>query len=68
MEDARKAKESNDYSGLHIIDFYPLPHYGNPPFTDVADSVFQEYSLKINLLPISNTQFIVVKGNSINVI
>jgi dipeptidase E len=55
MDDARKAKELNDYSGLHIIDFYPLPHYGNPPFTEAAESICQEYFSKIDLLPIRNT-------------
>jgi len=57
MDETKKASELTEYSGLHLVDFYLLPHYLNFPF--------EEYSPKIDLRPISNNQVITVLGDEI---
>lgn len=63
VDDKTKAPELKDYSGLGIINFYPLPHYGNEPFTEIIENIYKEYHEKIPLIPISNTQVIEFKNN-----
>ena len=33
----------NDFRGLSLIDFYPLPHFGDFPFEDITKNIIQEY-------------------------
>ncbi len=68
VDDKNVATELNEYSGLGIVDFYPLPHFGNEPFTEIMEEVYNEYKEKIPLIPISNTQVIEVKGNESHVV
>lgn len=63
VDDKTKAPELKNYSGLGLIDFYPLPHYGNEPFAESIEYVYQEYQKKIPLIPISNLQVIEFKNN-----
>lgn len=68
VDDKTKAPELKDYSGLDIIDFYPLPHYESEPFTEIIEEVFNTYKEQIRIIPISNTQVIEVNGTGIQVI
>lgn len=63
MDDPTKAPELQHYHGLDIIDIYPLPHYGNAPFKEVAAQIYQEYHNRLPIVSISNTQVIEVKGD-----
>ncbi|MDO5616341.1 MAG: Type 1 glutamine amidotransferase-like domain-containing protein [Cruoricaptor ignavus] len=63
MDDKDKAPMLEDYSGLGIVGFYPLPHHGNEPFAESVENIINEYGSKINLVPISNTQVIEVKND-----
>ena len=65
MDEPKKAPELTDYSGLHLVDFYLLPHYLNFPFKESSQKVVNEYSPKIDLRPISNNQVITVLGDEI---
>ena len=65
MDETKKAPELTDYSGLHLVDFYFLPHYLNFPYKEVTQKIVNEYSQKIDLRPISNNQVITVLGNEI---
>ena len=65
MDDTKKAPELTDYSGLHLVDFYFLPHYLNFPFKEITQKIVNEYSQKVDLRPISNNQVITVLGNEI---
>lgn len=63
VDDKTKAPELVDYSGLGVIDFYPLPHYKNEPFTESIENIFEKYRNQIPLIPISNSQVIEYKNN-----
>ena len=67
-DDKSKAPDLHDFSGLGCVDFYPLPHYGNEPFTAAVEEIFNTYKEQIHLIPISNTQAIEVRGTETQVV
>lgn len=66
MDDRTKAPELNSTQGLGVVDFYVLPHFNNPPFVASAQAIYETYS-DLNLMPISNHQVIIVKGDSVHI-
>ena len=56
MDETKKVPELTDYLGLHLVDFYFLPHYLNFPYKEATQKIVNEYSPKIDLRPISNNQ------------
>ncbi|MDF7676648.1 Type 1 glutamine amidotransferase-like domain-containing protein [Neisseriaceae bacterium ESL0693] len=60
MDNPRLAPEFRDYQGLNMIDFYPLPHYIEPPFTETVQTTFALYHDKLRLVPINNHEAIIV--------
>lgn len=60
MDSMKKAPLLVDTQGLNLVDFYTLPHYTNAPFEAEAQQIIDNYADKINLQPISNTQYITV--------
>ena len=68
MDETKKVPELTDYSGLHLVDFYFLPHYLNFPYKKVTQKIENEYSQKIDLRPISNNQVITVLGDEIKML
>lgn len=67
MDDCKKAKDLEDYSGLNIVDFYPVPHYKNEPFKESSERIISKYSSDLKLYPISNFQAILVNGERVEV-
>ena len=67
MDSTKKAPELTSTQGLHLVDFYTLPHATNEPFEDDAQEIIAAYGDKIKLNPISNDQVILVLGDSIHV-
>jgi dipeptidase E len=67
MDEKDKAPLLTDYAALNMVDFYPLPHYGNPPFKETAQQTLDTYQQMLNLYPISNTQFIKVINNEVEI-
>jgi len=67
MDDCKKAIELSSYSALKAVDFYPLPHHTNFPFKKSVEKIIAEYGKKIKLMPISNSQVITVKGNTVKI-
>lgn len=67
MDEKDQAPLLHDYAALDIVDFYPLPHYGNPPFAQSAEQTLNTYQHQLNLYPISNTQFIAVHNNQVQI-
>ena len=65
IDEPKKAPELTDYSGLHLVDFYLLPHYLNFPYKEASQKVVNDYSQRIDLRPISNNQVITVLGDEI---
>jgi dipeptidase E len=65
VDDKTKAEFLDNYQGLGVVDFYPLPHYTNFPFKKIVEKILAEYKAKLNLHPISNKQAITVCGDKI---
>lgn len=65
MDDDTKAKNLTNSSALNLVDFYPLPHFGNPPFRESADKIIKDWQVKIPLLAFSNHQAVLVLGKTI---
>ncbi|WEV37296.1 Type 1 glutamine amidotransferase-like domain-containing protein [Lactobacillus sp. ESL0677] len=68
MDDTQIAPDLKDYTGLNITDFYTLPHFIEPPFTDSVQETFKTYKDQLNLLAINNSQAIIVNEDNYKVI
>lgn len=68
LDDPGKANKLNGFTGLNILDFYPLPHYTNEPFREAVEGTIYQKKDILNLVPISNTEAIEVKGENYTVI
>jgi dipeptidase E len=67
MDDFNMAPNLDSFSSLGLVDFYPLPHYESFPFEEIIENIIANYTGKINLCPISNTQVIIVDGEKFEV-
>lgn len=67
MDDYKKAANLDDYSALSMVDFYPLPHHTNFPFKKATEKIISKYGSKLKLVPISNSQTIMVNGGEIKI-
>lgn len=67
MDDPTLGPDLTDTSSLDVINFYPLPHYIEAPFTDSVTTTFQTYHQQLTLVPINNQQAIQVKHTEIAV-
>ncbi|WP_010252853.1 Type 1 glutamine amidotransferase-like domain-containing protein [Myroides injenensis] len=65
MDDVSKAPDLSVYIGFDLINFYPLVHYDSEPFVEVADEIFNTYAGELDLIPITNGQAILVKGDEV---
>jgi len=68
MDDVQAAPNLESFSGLDLVDFYPLPHHTNSPFKKVVEKIISNYGEKISLCPISNAQAIAVHGKNVEVL
>ena len=68
MDDKAAAPTLANTQGLGIIEVYPLPHYRSTPFSEQVETILLDYQLKLDLVPITNTQVIVIKGEYIQVL
>ena len=57
-----------DYSALNQTKFYTLPHYKEEQFVELDDEVLAEYKDKLNLLPINNSQVIIVNDKDYKIV
>ncbi|UNG18747.1 Type 1 glutamine amidotransferase-like domain-containing protein [Stutzerimonas zhaodongensis] len=67
LDDPSAAPDLDSFASLALIDFYPLPHYGNPPFKEAVEQVLIEYRNTLDLRPFSNHQAIAIAGNHIEI-
>lgn len=65
MDNEEKAPNLEEYSGLGVIDFYPIPHHNCFPFKKVVQKIIDKYTSNINLMPISNKEAILVNGDEV---
>ena len=50
------------------MDFYVLPHVGEEPFVESAQTTLDTYSDQLNLLPLNNRQALLVEGEEVKVL
>ena len=68
VNNATLAKDLTDYSALNQTKFYTLPHYKEEPFVELDDEVLAVYKDKLNLLPINNSQVIIVNDKDYKIV
>ena len=68
MDDFTVAPTLDSFLSLGLVDFYPLPHYTNFPFKEIAQNIISNYAGKIELCPISYTQAIIVNESKFDVL
>lgn len=62
MDKPQAAPDLPGYNGLNVIDFYPLPHVRDFTQRKAVKSITAKYEAKIPLVPITNSQVILVTG------
>ena len=68
MDDYKIATGLDSYDALHVVEFYPVPHYTNSPFKKAVEKIISKYEAKITLNPISNSQAILVKADTVVIV
>lgn len=68
MDNLNAAPNLRSFSALGAVDFYPLPHHNNFPFEELVEKIIADYTDKINLCPISNSQAIAISGNKFEIL
>ncbi|MDR1059894.1 MAG: Type 1 glutamine amidotransferase-like domain-containing protein [Clostridiales bacterium] len=69
MDNPAAAPDLNgDFSGLSVVGFSVVPHCANFPFKKAAAKIIAEYSGKLDLRPISNSQAVTVSGKNVEVV
>ena len=68
MDDKGVAGELSDTAALNEVDFYVLPHVGEEPFAESTQAILDTYGDKLNLLPINNSQAVLVEDEEVKVL
>ena len=68
MDDKTIVMELNDSEALYEEVFYVLPHVGEEPFVESAQTTLDTYSDQLNLLPLNNRQALLVEGEEVKVL
>lgn len=68
MDHKEKAPGLRDYSGLHLVDFYVVPHCGNWEMGKAAESIVAAYADSLELMCIGDRQAIFVEGENAEVL
>ena len=67
MDPIPKDYSQSNNAALNLIDFYVLPHYLTAPFKKVTEQIVQTFP-DIDLCAINNTQAIIVKDDTKNIV
>lgn len=57
LMDENSAKTS-DFTGLNLVDFCVVPHFGCEPFTQATHEIMEKFGNLYDLRPINNAEFI----------
>ena len=68
MDDSSLAPDLENYTGLNLIDFYPLLHYIEEPFVESVQQIYTKYKNNLKLVPINNHQAIIVNDNTYTIV
>ena len=68
MDNASGSESVATQTGLDLVKFYPVVHYGEEPFVQSAAEILKAYGGKLNLTPINNAEAIAVHGDKFEIL
>ena len=68
MDDASGSESVATQTGLDLVKFYPVVHYGEEPFVQSTAKILKAYGGKLNLVPINNAEAIAVHGDKFEIL
>ena len=68
MDDASGSESVATQTGLDLVKFYPVVHYGEEPFVQSTAKILKAYGGKLNLAPINNAEAIAVRGDKFEIL
>ena len=68
MDDASGSESVATQTGLDLVKFYPVVHYGEEPFVQSTAKILKAYGGKLNLAPINNAEAIAVHGDKFEIL
>ena len=68
MDNASGSESVATQTGLDLVKFYPVPHYGEEPFVQSAAEILKIYGGKLKLVPINNAEAIAVHGDKFEIL
>ncbi len=68
MDDASGSELVAAQTGLDLVKFYPVVHYGEEPFVQSTAEILKAYGGKLNLTPINNAEAIAVHGDKFEIL
>lgn len=60
MDHPEEAPNLKDFSGLNLVDFYLLPHYGREKYAKICEQILQD-NKDLEVVPVRDDQLIVVE-------
>lgn len=67
MDSPEKAPDLKDYTGLGLVDFYVVPHVGNPDMGEGAEKIMKKYGSELELITIDDNQAILVEDGEMKI-
>ncbi len=58
----------NDYRGLGLVDFVPVPHADNPKYQEIIDGICRDFGQKFRLTKINESQAILIDKDHIRLL
>ena len=68
MDDPGKAPGLQDYTGLHLTEWYPVPHQGNPEYGAAVEQIVAAYASTLDLKVIDDHQALFVEDGQVEVL
>ena len=68
MDDASGSESVATQTGLDLVKFYPVVHYGEEPFVQSTAKILKAYGGKLNLAPTNNAEAIAVHGDKFEIL
>lgn len=68
MDDPGKAPGLQDYTGLHLTEWYPVPHRGNPEYGAAVERIVAAYASTLELKVIDDHQAIFVENGRVEIL
>ena len=62
MDNETAAPDLTSSDALGLVDFFPVPHYNSFPFKKITQSILDTYASTHNLIPICNTEALVINN------